>query len=112
MGYLKNEEETRRTFDSEGYIRSGDLGYLDDDGFLHITGRIKEIIITAGGENIAPLPIEDKLKELCPLLSNVMIVGDGRKFLSAILTLKVETDIETGESKDRITEETQAQLRS
>lgn len=49
MGYLKNEEETKNALDSEGFLHSGDLGYLDEDGFLHVTGRIKELIITAGG---------------------------------------------------------------
>ena len=57
MGYLKNEEETRKARDSQGFLHSGDLGYMDGDGFLHITGRIKELIITAGGENVAPVLI-------------------------------------------------------
>lgn len=67
VGYLKNEKATRETIDFEGYVHSGDLGYLDQDGFLKITGRIKELIITAGGENVAPIPIEDKFLELCPI---------------------------------------------
>lgn len=60
VGYIKNEKATRETIDHEGYVHSGDLGYLDEDGFLVITGRLKELIITAGGENVAPLPIEHK----------------------------------------------------
>ena len=57
MGYLKDEAETRRTLDAEGFAHSGDLGFVDEEGFLHLTGRIKELIITAGGQNVAPVPI-------------------------------------------------------
>lgn len=67
VGYLKNEKATRETIDPEGYVHSGDLGYLDDDGFLVISGRLKELIITGGGENVAPIPIEHKFSELCPI---------------------------------------------
>ena len=102
MGYLKNEEETRRAKDVQGYVHSGDIGYIDKEGFLHITGRIKELIITAGGENVAPVPIEEKLKELCPILSNVVLIGDDRKFISALLTLKVDMDIVSGASSGKI----------
>ena len=61
-----------------------------------ITGRIKEIIITAGGENIAPVAIEDKLKHECAAISNVMILGDDRRFLAAFITLKADMDMKTG----------------
>lgn len=63
MGYLKNDQATMDTIDSHGYLHSGDKGKIDGDGFLQITGRIKELIITAGGENVAPVPIEDNFKE-------------------------------------------------
>jgi long-chain-fatty-acid--CoA ligase ACSBG len=63
MGYLKNEDATKEVMDKYGFFHSGDLGTFDKDGFLKITGRIKEIIITAGGENVAPIIIEDSLKE-------------------------------------------------
>jgi len=62
MGYLKNEKATIETIDALGFIRSGDKGKIDKDGHLKITGRIKELIITAGGENIAPVMIEDNFK--------------------------------------------------
>ena len=76
MGYLKNEEATLKTLDSQGYIMSGDKGKIDENGFLRITGRIKELIITAGGENVAPVPIEDNFKLFCPPCSNIMLLGE------------------------------------
>ena len=68
MGYLWEEEKTAELVDSDGWLHSGDLGKKDEDGFFYITGRIKEIIITAGGENIAPVPIEEKIKAELPAL--------------------------------------------
>ena len=76
MGYLNNEKATIDTLDSEGFLKSGDKGKIDANGFLKITGRIKEIIITAGGENIAPVPVEDAFKVACPPCSNIMMVGE------------------------------------
>lgn len=76
MGYLKNEKATMDTIDSEGFLHSGDRGIVDPDGFLRITGRIKELIITAGGENVAPVPIEDCFKEICYPCANIMVVGE------------------------------------
>ena len=66
----------------------GDIGCIDSKGYLRITGRIKELIITAGGENVPPLLIEDAIKEQLPCISNVMVVGDKKKFLSCLLTMK------------------------
>lgn len=76
MGYLKNEEATKSTIDKDGFIKSGDKGKILSDGHLKITGRIKELIIGAGGENIAPVPVEDNFKEVCPAISNIMMVGE------------------------------------
>merc|ERR1719450_1127988 len=87
MGYMRNEDATKETIDKDGYLHSGDIGAIDS-GLLKITGRIKELIITAGGENVAPVPIEDAIKKHLPAVSNVMVVGDKRKFLSCIVTLK------------------------
>ena len=92
MGYMKDDKKTAEAIDSDGWLHSGDVGVMDNDGLLHITGRIKELIITAGGENIAPVPIEDKLKELCPAISNAMMVGDKRKYNVVLLTLKTVLD--------------------
>ena len=90
MGYLNNEEKTAETFDADGWLRTGDIGKIDSDGFLFITGRIKELVITAGGENIAPVPIEDRIKlELNKIVSNCILVGDKRKYLVILICLKV-----------------------
>ena len=88
LGYFKNPKESRETLDGQGYIHSGDEGYLDARGFLIITGRFKELIITAGGENIPPVLIEDHLKATTKLVSNVLLVGDARKYLAALITLR------------------------
>ena len=92
MGYLNNPTATEDAMDSEGYFHTGDIGCIDKDGYLDITGRLKEIIITAGGENISPIPIENRVKESCPLLSHVVLIGDERKFLSCLLTIKTKFD--------------------
>ncbi|KAG1710287.1 hypothetical protein DVH05_017291 [Phytophthora capsici] len=94
MGYLKGEQQTKDTIDEDGWLHSGDCGKIDEDGFMTITGRIKELLITAGGENVPPVIIEDTIKEELPVLSNVMVIGDRRKFLSALFTLRVTVDKE------------------
>lgn len=104
-GYLYNDEKTRETIDADGWLHSGDIGRLDEDGFLYITGRIKEIIITAGGENVAPVPIENRLKEHCPIVSNCMLIGDRRKFLSMLVALKSEVDPETAMPLEQLTQD-------
>ncbi len=92
MGYYKNEVATLETIDSEGFLHSGDQGYINKDNNVIITGRLKELIVTAGGENVAPLPIEEYFKELCKIVSNVIVLGDDRKYLSALITLKTDTE--------------------
>uniref|UniRef100_A0A8D2MM09 long-chain-fatty-acid--CoA ligase n=1 Tax=Zonotrichia albicollis TaxID=44394 RepID=A0A8D2MM09_ZONAL len=105
MGYLNMEDKTREAIDEDGWLHSGDLGKHDKDGFLFITGRIKELIITAGGENIPPVPIEDAVKNAVPIISNAMLVGDKAKFLSMLLTLKCVVDADTGEPGDELSPE-------
>ena len=77
----------------QGFVHSGDLGHYDEDGFLFIGGRQKEIIVTGGGENVAPVPIEDAIKlQLKEIISNCMVIGDKRKHLACILTLRTVLD--------------------
>ena len=102
MGYLFSPEKTDETIDDEGWLHSGDIGCLDDGGYLTITGRIKELIITAGGENVPPLVIEDAIKKELPCISNAMVIGDQKKYLSCLLTLKVDADPETMEPKKEL----------
>ncbi|XP_038155657.1 long-chain-fatty-acid--CoA ligase ACSBG2-like [Cyprinodon tularosa] len=104
MGYLNMPDKTLESLDQSGWLHSGDLGRHDEDDFLYITGRIKELIITAGGENIPPVPIEDALKNEVPIISNAMLIGDKLKFLSMLLTLKCVMD-DNGDPTDDLNSE-------
>lgn len=104
MGYLNMPEKTAEAIDQDGWLHSGDLGKHDQHNFLYITGRIKELIITAGGENIPPVPIEDALKSEVSIISNAMLIGDKRKFLSMLLTLKCVVD-DNAEPTDKLSPE-------
>lgn len=95
MGYLFNEDKTKEAIDQDGWLHSGDLGCRLEDDYYRITGRLKELLITAGGENVAPIPVEETIKKELPCIANAMVVGDRRKFLSCLLTLKVEADVDT-----------------
>jgi len=106
MGYLGAAEKTREAFDADGWHHSGDVGTVDEEGFYTITGRIKEILITAGGENVPPFIIEDMVKKELPCLSNVVLIGDRRKFLSCLVTLRVEVDSDTLEPKSKLERDT------
>ncbi len=90
LGYLKNPEATAETIDAKGWLHTGDVGVLDADGFLTITDRIKDLIITAGGKNVSPSEIENQLK-VSPFVKEAIVIGDGRKFLSALIGIEFDT---------------------
>jgi len=85
-GYYKNPEATADTVDADGWLHTGDVGEIDADGYVSITGRKKEIYVSSGGKNIAPLVIEETMKAI-PIISQCFLVGDGRKYCSALFTL-------------------------
>ena len=87
-GYYKNPEATAETMTEDGWLKSGDLGKIDSDGFVYVTGRLKEIYVSSAGKNIAPLVIEETMKSI-PVVSQCMLVGDNRKYCSALFTLDV-----------------------
>merc|ERR1719324_1543993 len=107
MGYMYDDANTKKTIDQEGWLATGDVVSLKSYAssapeFLKITGRVKELIITGGGENIAPVPIEDKIKEYCCGLGNVMMVGDQQKYCSMIVAAKVREDPGTGTATEEL----------
>lgn len=109
MGYMYMPEQTAETIDNDGFLHSGDIAEFDGNnhpdvpapsGFMRITGRIKELIITAGGENIPPVLIENEVKAALLAVSNCMLIGDKRKFLSLLVALKCTVDKDTNEPTD------------
>ena len=88
-GYWHNKEASAEAFEESGWLRSGDLGSLDEEGFLQITGRKKELIVTAGGKNVAPAVLEDRLRAH-PLISQCLVIGDGRPYIACLITLDPE----------------------
>ena len=86
QGYWQNDSANKEVFDSNGYFKSGDLGKIDEEGYLSIVGRKKELIVTAGGKNVAPAVLEDRLRSH-PLISQCMVVGDNKPFIAALITI-------------------------
>eukprot|EP00922_Rhytidocystis_sp_ex-Travisia-forbesii_P028092 GHVS01041237.1.p1 GENE.GHVS01041237.1~~GHVS01041237.1.p1 ORF type:complete len:786 (+),score=96.59 GHVS01041237.1:138-2495(+) len=105
MGYYKNSEATRQSIDSNGFLHTGDIGYIDGEGFVYITGRIKELIITAGGENVAPVLIESIVAEEMPFISNSQVIGDGRRFICLLICLRSVPD-STSKPTNNLAEQT------
>jgi long-chain acyl-CoA synthetase len=89
-GYWNNPEATAEVKDADGWFHTGDLGSIDDDGYLSITGRAKELIVTAGGKNVTPSVLEDRIRAH-ELVSQCMVVGDRRPFVAALVTIDEET---------------------
>jgi len=110
-GYWKNEKATNEVLEKDGWFHSGDIGELDADGFLKITGRKKELIVTAGGKNVAPAVLEDRLRANW-LVSQCMVVGDNKPFIAALVTLDVEALPAWLEHNDRPADTPLAELAS
>ncbi|MEH0937378.1 AMP-dependent synthetase/ligase [Micromonospora psammae] len=110
QGYWKNEQATAEALSADGWFRTGDLGQLDNDGFLSITGRKKEIIVTAGGKNVAPAVLEDQVRAH-PLISQCVVVGDAKPFIGALVTIDEEALPKWLAAHDRPAETTVEQLR-
>lgn len=85
-GYWRNSLATSAAIDKDGWLHTGDLGFLDEDGFLHITGRKKEIIVTASGKNVAPAPLEFRVRSH-PLVGGCVVIGEGRPFVAALVSI-------------------------
>ena len=88
-GYYNNPKATKESLDADGWFHSGDIGEIDDDGYVKITGRKKELIVTAGGKNVAPAVLEDRLRAH-PLISQCIVVGDAKPFIAALVTIDPE----------------------
>jgi long-chain acyl-CoA synthetase len=99
-GYYNNESATSEAIDSDGWFHTGDIGELDNDGFLKITGRKKELIVTAAGKNVAPAVLEDRLRSH-HLVSQAIVVGDNRPFIAALITIDEEQFPTWAESKGK-----------
>jgi long-chain acyl-CoA synthetase len=102
-GYYKDEGATREVLGDDGWLRTGDVGSIDEDGFIHITDRKKDILVTAGGKNVAPQNLENALK-MAPLVSQALVVGDRRPYVAALITVDPEqaADVPPEELDDRV----------
>ncbi|XP_004714398.1 long-chain-fatty-acid--CoA ligase ACSBG2-like [Echinops telfairi] len=105
MGYLHNKASTQETLDAYGWLHTGDMGYLDEENFLYLSGNVQEMITLKSGEKINPLPMEERLKLLIPIARYVVLVGQDAPYLCALLTLKCQVNPESGEPRDALTTE-------
>jgi long-chain acyl-CoA synthetase len=109
IGYYNNKKATDEALETEGWFHTGDIGKLDDEGFLTITGRKKELIVTAGGKNVAPAVLEDRLRAN-PLVSQCLVVGDQKPFIAALVTIDEEAFPAWKKSHDKPEKATVADL--
>ncbi|MDH3679722.1 MAG: long-chain fatty acid--CoA ligase [Acidimicrobiia bacterium] len=98
-GYWRNDRATAEVFDDDGWFHTGDIGTIDQDGFLLVTGRKKELIVTSAGKNVAPAPLEDRLRSH-NLVSQAMIVGDAQRFIAALVTIDEEAFVDWAQDHD------------
>ncbi|CAB3240681.1 unnamed protein product [Arctia plantaginis] len=105
MGYLNDSVKTKDAINDDGWLLSGDIGRVDSNNLLYITGRIKELLITAGGENIAPVLIEQTIQSELLHIGYAVLIGDKRKFLAVLITLKAKVDPETADALDELESE-------
>jgi long-chain acyl-CoA synthetase len=89
LGYWRDEAASRAVLATDGWLSTGDLGEIDEEGFVRVTGRRKEIIVTVGGKNVAPARLEDRIRTH-DLVNDCMVVGDGRPFIAALVTLDAD----------------------
>jgi long-chain acyl-CoA synthetase len=109
IGYMKNPEATSEALSEDGFVHTGDVGYLDDDGFLFITDRKKDIIITAGGENVTPSLIEIELKKT-PFIADAVVIGDQRPYLTVLISLDAEAVEQANLDVDAVRSQVQAAI--
>ena len=111
LGYYRDESATKSTLDEDRWLHSGDIGDLDQDGFLSVTDRKKDLIITSGGKNVAPQPIEAQLKQI-PSVASASVIGDRKNYLVALLTLDPETVASVAEAAGSAARDTYAAAES
>ena len=99
LGYLNQPEKTAETIDSEGWLHTGDVGRVDDDGYFYITDRMKDIIITAGGKNVTPSEWENELK-FSPFVTDAVVIGDKRPYLTALVMIDQENVEKFAQDRD------------
>jgi long-chain acyl-CoA synthetase len=110
QGYWNLPEKTAEVFNDEGFFHTGDIAEIDDDGFIRITDRKKDLIVTAGGKNVAPQPIENELKR-SPLIDNTVLIGDQRPFIIALISPS-EEGLETWKVANGLEDQSTEQLSS
>jgi long-chain-fatty-acid--CoA ligase ACSBG len=112
MGYKDREDATKKEMSEDGWMKSGDLARVDAQGWHFIVCRDKDLIITAGGENIAPAPIQEGIKKELPCISQALLLGDKQRFVSVFLTLLTDVNVETMEPTNNLTGATRDWCRS